>query len=160
MLEPELEARLLRIVRAWRATGQGLHRRRSRRSRSSSNSPATTFPLAIGGSSRGWPGAGARYPMLRGFTAASVLAAYRSGSVDLGQTQFLIGRVPDALFPLDVHGGGRSPRGRVRRPRAVVGFELLRRECEQVLDRLQPATNVWAHSRLATSTEGKLVRRL
>lgn len=46
---------------------------------------------------------GALHPILRGFTAASVLAAYRSGSVDLGRTQFLIGRMPDALFPLDVY---------------------------------------------------------
>lgn len=46
---------------------------------------------------------GALHPLLRGFTAASVLEAYHSGSVRLGRTQVLIGRMPDPLMPLDVY---------------------------------------------------------
>ncbi|MFY0533729.1 hypothetical protein [Nannocystis pusilla] len=46
---------------------------------------------------------GALHPLLRGFTAAEVLAAYHSGSVNVARSQFLIGRKPDPLMPLDVY---------------------------------------------------------
>src|SRR5690348_9860141 len=104
MPEPMLEALLLRIV-------PGLAREWS------GASPDDVAELAERVEDRGYDllpfyrwflsrlggSVGALHPVLRGFTATSVLAAYRSNSVDLGPTQLLIGRVPDPLFPYDVY---------------------------------------------------------
>lgn len=104
MLELELEALLLRIVpdleRAWSgATADDIEALEERVELTGHDFPPfyRWFLSRLGGS------VGALHPMLRGFTAASVLAAYRSGSVDLGPTQYLIGRMPDPLMPLDVY---------------------------------------------------------
>lgn len=104
MLEPELEALLLRIVpglaRDWSgASAEELEALEERVELTGYDFP----PCYRWFLSRLAGGVGALHPMLQGFTAASILAAYRSGSVDIGRTQFLIGRVPDALFPLDVY---------------------------------------------------------
>lgn len=104
MLEPELEALLIRIVpdlqRSWSGTSpQEFEELEELVELTGYGFPPCYlwFLSRLGGS------AGALYPMLRGFTAASVLAAYQHGSVNIGPTQFLIGRKPDPLMPLDVY---------------------------------------------------------
>jgi hypothetical protein len=104
MPEPELEALLLRIVPELARDWAGASPEEIEELEEIVELTGCDFPpfyrwflSRLGG------GVGALHPMLQGFTAASVLAAYRSGSVDLGRTQFLIGRVPDAVMPLDVY---------------------------------------------------------
>ncbi len=104
MLEPELEALLLRIVPNLAHDWKGASPEEIEALEDLVELTGHDFPpfyrwflSRLGG------GVGALHPILRGFTATSVLAAYRSGSVDLGRTQFLIGRMPDPLMPLDVY---------------------------------------------------------
>lgn len=111
MLEPELEALLLRIVpelrRSWSAVApHELEELEELVELAGYDFPPCYrwFLSRLGGN------VGALHPMLRGFTAASVLHAYQCGSVHLGPTQFLIGRKPDPLMPLDVYYDLACPR--------------------------------------------------
>jgi hypothetical protein len=104
MLEPELEALLLRIVpnlaHEWSgASPEEIEEIEDRFDVRGHEVPPfyRWFLSRLGGR------VGALHPMLRGFTAASVLEAYHSGSVRLSRTQVLIGRMPDPLMPLDVY---------------------------------------------------------
>lgn len=104
MLEPELEALLLRIVpnlaHDWSGASQEeIEEIEDRFEVRGYEVPPfyRWFLSRLGGR------VGALQPMLRGFTAASVLEAYHSGSVRLERTQVLIGRMPDPLMPLDVY---------------------------------------------------------
>ncbi|MEM7156594.1 MAG: hypothetical protein AAF799_27350 [Myxococcota bacterium] len=103
VLEPELEALLLRLVpnleKEWAPAPQEiLEELEDRVELTGHDFPQCHqwFMSKMGGS------VGALEPSLGGFTAAKVLEAYESATVDLGPKQFLIGRMPDPLMPLDV----------------------------------------------------------
>lgn len=103
VLEPELEALLLRLVPNLEkerapASEDVVEELEDRLELTGHDYPPCYrwFLSKLGGN------VGALKPSLGGFTAANVLEAYESGSVDLTGAQFLIGRIPDAVMPLDV----------------------------------------------------------